>query len=140
MKKLITICSTSFTVVMLLTTLLVGTDMSPNINRLIILQLFLMSLTISVLLVLLDKLEDKIGEYCESNLIRGILSRIIICYLVVFFEGIYFKMFDFSFHSLLSISPIVLIAFIVTYIVSYMICYKDTEEINEVIKRKKDIK
>ncbi|EDS72706.1 hypothetical protein [Anaerofustis stercorihominis] len=140
MKKLITICSTSFTVVMLLTTLLVGTDMSPNINRLIILQLFLMSLTISILLVLLDKLEDKIGEYYESNLIRGILSRIIICYFVVFFEGIYFKMFDFSLHSLLSISPIVLIAFIVTYIVSYMICYKETEEINEVIKRKKDIK
>lgn len=140
MKKLITICSTSFTVVMLLTTLLVGTDMSPNIDRLIILQLFLMSLTISVLLVLLDKFEDKMSEYYESSLIRDILSRIIICYFVVFFEGIYFKMFDFSFYSLLSISPIVLIAFIVTYIVSYMICYKETEEINEVIKRKKDIK
>lgn len=140
MKKLITICSTSFTVVMLLTTLLVGTDMSPNIDRLIILQLFLMSLTISVLLVLLDKFENKMSEYYESSLIRGILSRIIICYLVVFFEGVYFKMFDFSFYSLLSISPIVIIAFIVTYIVSYMICYKETEEINEVIKRKKNIK
>ncbi|WP_294467788.1 hypothetical protein [uncultured Anaerofustis sp.] len=140
MKKLITICSTSFTVVILLTTLLVDTDLSPDINRFIILQLFLMSLTISVLLTLLDKLEDKMSKYYDINLIRGILSRVIICYLVVFFEGVYFKMFDFSFYSLLSISPIVIIAFIVTYIVSYMICYKETEEINEVIKRKKNIK
>lgn len=130
MKKFVTITCGSFTVVMLLFMLLSPYNLAPYITNTIAFQLLIMSVSLALIMVLAELIKN-------DSIIIDVLIKIIICYAVVFFEGAYFGMVDFSWIGLLQITPSLVPAFIITYFIQYLTYVEWASSINKSIKRKK---
>jgi sterol desaturase/sphingolipid hydroxylase (fatty acid hydroxylase superfamily) len=109
--------------------------MVPELSKSIILQLFVMSASISVLMFIIEKITHKLDI---TSMVLDVLIRVLICYFVVFTEGCLFGMFLFEWKAFLYISPVLIPTFIITYAVSYFMLVDYANEINERIKKKKN--
>lgn len=134
MKKIVIITCSSFTAIVLLFALFSTFDMVPELSKNIVLQLFTMALSISVLMFFSDKIGDKLAE---SWMAVDALIRVFICYIVVFVEGCLFGMFPFGWKAIAYISPVLIPAFVITYTIGYFTIVDFANEINKSIKRNK---
>lgn len=135
MKKIITVMCTSFTSVILLFILFYQFDMVSELNHSTILQIFSMSVLISVFMYISDMLQKK---FDIGSSLLDLLIRILICYLVVFTVGCIGGMFTFGLNAILEMTPILIIAFIITYIFSYAVCVNYANQINAEIQNKQE--
>lgn len=135
MKKIVIITCTSFTAIVLLFAFFSTFDRVPELSKSIILQLFVMSASIAVLMFIMEKIEDRLDI---TSLALDVFIRVLICYLVVFIEGYVFGMFMFEWKAFLYISPVLIPTFILTYAVYYFMLVDYANEINERIKKKKN--
>ena len=135
MKSSITICTTSFTMVMIVAAIIDHIDsiFAPDITSITILQFFSMSLTISILIHLFRKIYTKVTN--RSNIPWIIL--ILICYITVLLLGTLYGYFSLSFEALLIITPIMIPTFIVTSLIEYITISKYANEINREISKRK---
>lgn len=134
MKKIVIITCSSFTAIVLLFALFSTFDMVPELSKSIVLQLFTMALSISVLMFFTEKIGDKLAE---SSMAVDALIRVLICYIVVFVEGWLFGMFPFGWKAIAYISPVLLPTFVITYAIGYFTIVDFANQINKNIKRKK---
>lgn len=134
MKKILIICSVSFTGVMILFSLLSMKDLSPGVDNIITLQVFTLTLSIALGMSFTEMLQEKMNSSSMwvASIIRASLS-----YILIFVEGILFDWFPLSAHSLLIILPIWLPVFLITYLIVYLTYVRYAEDINQSIKRKK---
>ncbi|WP_069999106.1 DUF3021 family protein [Cellulosilyticum sp. I15G10I2] len=135
MKKILVITCTSFTAIVLLFALFSTFDMVPELSKSIILQLFAMASSISVLMFISDKIAHKLDI---NSIVIDALIRVLICYFVVFTEGSLFGMFPFEWKAFAYISPVLIPTFIATYAIYYFTLVDYANEINERIKKKKN--
>lgn len=135
MKKIIIIACSSFTAIVLLFALFSTFSMVPELSKSIILQLFIMSASISVLMFIIEKIVHKLDI---TSMVLDVLIRVLICYFVVFTEGCLFGMFPFEWKAFLYISPVLIPTFIITYAVYYFMLVDYANEINARIKKKKN--
>lgn len=134
MKYIMIITCSSFTVIVLLFVLLSNFGLTSELSGPIALQLFAISATIAVLLLALERLEDR---FEINSFVLDAVLRILICYLVVYAEGCLFGMLDAGWETLVTVSPILLPAFVITYAVSYFSLVSTAKKINRDIRRKK---
>lgn len=135
MKKLtfmIVIICTSYTCVSLAFALFSEFDLAPALTNEIGWQIFCICCTIAFLMLLEDKLTDLLNL---SSLLADGLIRLLVCYVVVFIEGSFFKMFSFSPDSLLRITPILIPVYLLTYAAGYFSCLQYANTINRSIKK-----
>jgi sterol desaturase/sphingolipid hydroxylase (fatty acid hydroxylase superfamily) len=93
-----------------------------------------MCLSIAIVMLISEKIEEK---FDISSIFADAFIRVLICYIVVLFEGCLFKMFAFSWMSFLYISPILIPTYIITYALSYFNHVKYANAINNCIQQKK---
>ncbi len=134
MKKIVIITCSSFTAIVLLFALFSTFNMVPELSKSIVLQLFTMAVSISVLMFFGEKLSDKL---VVSSMAVDALIRVLICYLVVFVEGCLFGMFPFGWKAIAYISPILIPGFVITYAIGYFTIVDCANEINKNINQKK---
>ena len=134
MKKIVIITCSSFTAIVLLFALFSTFDMVPELSKSIVLQLFTMALSISVLMFFSEKIGDKL---VESSMAVDALIRVLICYSVVFVEGCLFGMFPFGWIAIANISLVLIPAFVITYAIGYFTIVDFANQINKTIKRNK---
>lgn len=130
MRKILTITCGSFTVVMMLFVLFSPFRLAPEVTNATALQGFVMSVSIAVIMVLAEKID-------LESIALDVLTKALICYLVVFLEGAFFGMVPFSWKGLWEITPVLIPAFIITYVIEYLVCVEWASFINHKIKRKK---
>lgn len=133
-KYITTITCSSFTCIVLLFAVFSRFDLTPPLSNEACFVLFGMSLSISLLMFLFEKLQERF-DFTPSAWL-DILIRILICYAVVFFEGVFWGMVPFAWDSLLAISPVLIPTFLITYLVFYLSCVRYADDINREIKRK----
>jgi len=133
-KKALIITCSSFTAIVLMFALLSTFSMVPELSRNIVLQLFTMAASIAVLMSISDKIED---QFDMSSLALDGLIRVVICYVVVFWEGCLFGMIPFSWKALAYISPALIPTFIITYSIAYFTIVDYANSINKSINHKK---
>lgn len=133
-KKIIIITCSSFTAIVLIFALLSNFTMVPDLSKSIVLQLFTMAASIAVLMSISDKIED---QFDVSSLAADALIRVLICYIVVFWEGCWFGMIPFSWKAIAYISPVLIPTFVITYAVGYVTIVDYANEINKSIAHKK---
>ena len=135
MKRIIIITCTSYTVVSVLAALLDGMHYVPLFTPMSILQLFMITLSIAVLMFVLEKIAENFDSY---TLWVDLLIRLAICFGVVFFGGMLFGWFTFSWLSLLDILPLTIPTFIITYFIAYFTIFAYAKNINEALKKRKE--
>lgn len=133
MKKIFMICCYSFTAVILFISLFSLFDMAPQLSNKIALQAFAFTLTIAVVMTLVDRINNN----TDFSLWTDLLIRILICFVVVLIEGIWFKMLPFSWKAIIYVTPILTPVFIITYFFSYITCMDWADKINKSIQKKK---
>lgn len=134
MKKILLITCASFTVAQLLTAAFVGASFTPEASSQTTWQLFMMSLSIALLMVLYEKIAERFGG---APLWADALLRLAICYLIVFSQGAYFGMITWSWRGLGQITPLLLLIFLLTYIISYLTCTEWAAAINQSIRSRR---
>lgn len=134
MKKIILITCSSFTAIMLLFTLLSTWDMAPEVSGAVTVQVFVIALSISLLMRIAEKIEDR---FEKTSLWTDVLIRLAICYATTFVEGGLFRMFPFSWDVFLKITLILIPVFIVTYAIGYFTYLEWAEAINKSIRQRK---
>jgi len=134
MNRILIINCTSFTGVMLLFSVFSKYDMAPVVNSTVTFQVFILTLSIAVVMSIAEKIENKLKIY---SALADMLIRVVICYTLVFIQGGLFGWFEYSVKALLTITPVCIPVFIVTYLVLYLTCVECADAINKSIKRKK---
>lgn len=109
-------------------------ELVPPEDKAMPLQAFAVTLSIAVLMLLNEKIEDKLEV---SVVWIDAVVRFLICCIVVFVEGGLFGWFDFTISSFAYIAPTLIPVFIITYFISYLTCVEFAETINNSIKGKK---
>lgn len=132
-KKILIITCSSFTAIILFFILFSKLGVIILFSEDIALQLFIMSLSISILMSLTDKIEAHLDV---SSIFVDVSIRVFICYFVVFIQGCLFGMFPFSWISFIYITPVLIPGFLVTYAISYFTNVEYSNAINKSIKRK----
>ena len=135
MKRIIIVTCTSYTVVSVLASLLSGFDAAPVFAPVTMLQLFLLTLAISVLMFIAEKIAEKLDFY---TLLVDLFVRLAICFGVVFFGGMLFGWFTFSWGSVLQMLPLTLPTFAITYVVAYVTVLTYAQNINEALNKRKE--
>lgn len=130
MKKILTITCGSFTSVIILFALLSPYGFAPAVTNDITFQVFLMSVSIALIMTLAERID-------YDSLVIDVLVKVLICYLVVFFEGALFGMIPFSWHGFWEITPVLIPAFLITYLFHYITCMECASYINHIIHHKK---
>ncbi len=134
MKKIMIITCASFTAVMLLFTLLSVWDMAPEVSGGVTVQVFVIALSISVLMYIAEKIEDR---FEITSLWADTLIRLVICYATVFVEGGLFRMFPYSWDIFLKVTLVLIPVFIITYAIGYFTCLEWAQAINKSIRQRK---
>jgi Protein of unknown function (DUF3021). len=134
-KRIIIVTCTSYTVVSVLASLLSGFDAAPVFAPVTMLQLFLLTLAISVLMFIAEKIAEKLDFY---TLLVDLFVRLAICFGVVFFGGMLFGWFTFSWGSVLQMLPLTLPTFAITYVVAYVTVLTYAQNINEALNKRKE--
>ena len=134
MKKTLIICSVSFTGVMLLFSLLSMKDLSPGVNNIITLQVFVLTFSIALSMSFTEMVQEKmnITSIWVDAVVRALLS-----YTLIFVEGILFGWFPLSIRALFLFIPIWLPVFLITYLIVYLTYVGYAQDINQSIRRKK---
>ena len=135
MKRILIITCTSYTVASVLASLLSGFDAAPIFAPVTMLQLFLVTLTIAVLMFIAEKITEKLDSY---TLLVDLFVRLAICFGVVFFGGMLFGWFTFSWVSVLQMLPLTLPTFAITYVVAYATIFSYAQNINKALKKRKE--
>ena len=133
-KKIITITCSSFTAIVLMFALLSTFNWVPELSKSIVLQLFTMAVSIAVLMFFSDKIEEKLDV---SSIAVDAIILVLICYIVVFWEGSLFGMISFSWKAIAYISPALIPTFVITYAISYFTIADYAKVINKNINQKK---
>ena len=136
LKKFLIITCASFTAVMLFFALFatVNTAIVRDIDRVLTIQVLLMNASIALLMVIVETITNR---FEKVPLGVDAIIRVLICYLVIFFEGYWFGWFELSLNSLVLITPVLVVAFLITYLVMYMTCADYADVINKNIKKKR---
>lgn len=137
MRKILTIISSSFTLMMLLFTFFEQFDLSPTITSNITIQVLIISTTIAICMEISDKLQS---YFKISSTTIDIIIRILICYIVVFTACVSFDIVSFSLIGLWKITPTLLLCFPLTYFYTLYMNNEITESINRVIKERNKVK
>ncbi|WP_425804416.1 hypothetical protein ACHOLT_20195 [Desulfitobacterium sp. Sab5] len=132
-KKIIIITCSSFTAIVLIFALLSNFTMVPDLSKSIVLQLFTMAVSIAVLMFFSDKIEEKLDV---SSIAVDALIRVLICYIVVFWEGCLFGMIPFGWKAIAYISPALIPTFVITYAIAYFTIVDYAKVINKNIKQR----
>lgn len=137
MRKILTIISSSFTLMMLLFTFFEQFDLSPTITSNITIQVLIISTTIAICMEISDKLQS---YFKISSTTTDIIIRVLICYIVVFTACVSFDIVSFSLIGLWKITPTLLLCFPLTYFYTLYMNNEITESINRVIKERNKVK
>ena len=130
MKKILTITCGSFTSEIILFALLSRCNLAPAVTNGITFQVFFMSVSIALIMTLAEHLN-------YESIVIDVMIKVLICYLVVFFEGALFGMISFSWHGFWEITPVLVPAFLITYLFHYLTCVECASYINHIIHHKK---
>lgn len=135
MKRLISMSCYIFTVVLLLFTVLAKFDLAPSTDDNTALHVFIVAVSISAIMVICEMFKLNIMSIWADSLMRVLIS-----FFVVFFEGVLFDWFPFSWEGILMMMPVFIPAFIVISLISYFTIRDYTEAINKAIKKRKEKK
>jgi hypothetical protein len=136
MKHILTITCSSFTAIIVLFALFSKFDspFAPEFSNSTVLEFFIMCLSIAIAMLVSKKIEEK---FDIPSIFVDAFIRVLICYIIVFFEGCWFEMFSFSWISFLYISPILIPTYIISYALSYFNRVQYANAINYRIQQKK---
>lgn len=140
-----TMTATSFTGVVLLMVMLTPVDWDGDMTAAIAWQLFLLCATISLAMLLFDKVEgwmDKCHMPHRLQLFVDPLLRCCAVLVIVVLEGAAFGFYAISWDTVAGLLPVVVPVFVVTYVITFTGFYRsqrEAEKINENIRKHKNM-
>ena len=135
MKRILIITCTSYTIVSVLAALLSDMNYAPLFSPVTMLQLFLVTIVIAVLMFAAETIVGKLDFY---TLWLDLFIRLAICFGVVFFGGVLFGWFALSWTAFLNILPLTIPTFVITYFIAYVTIFSYAQNINAALKKRKE--
>lgn len=135
MKKIILYTCTSFTALTLAFAVLQGSNFAPVLTAAIVVQLFIITLSIALLMHLAETI---LMRFEVDSPVLELLIRVFICYGLAMTECILFGMIPASLDSLLLITPAMVPTFIVSYAANHLVIVGYAEKINKAIHRQNE--
>jgi hypothetical protein len=137
MRKIAITACAGFTTSIITLTLLSKLSFMPEINSKIVLEIFVIAVSIALLMFVYKKIEERFNN---NSLVVDALIRVLICYIAVVIEGCLFGMIPFGWIALGYASIVIIPAFIVAYAIIRFTVTEYANEINDSIKRKQKTK